>query len=189
VASLSGQVATATADALPSSAPAIPPAPATAAVWQSYVARSHGILAGVNREGLKPLPAPPRDVTDLDFAEFFGPVGDRGLEYSAKLRALDGQRVRLAGFMIREPGRPPGLFRFSSRPLAQGRCATDQPPPSTVHVCASADAVRVVPYQPGRLVLIGRLELGPRLEADGRNSVLRLILDEGTPGLAVVSRD
>jgi hypothetical protein len=156
---------------------------ATAMVWQRYVAQSHGVLSSLNRTDLDALPAPPAGVTDLVFAEFFGPIGDRGLEYSAKLRALDGQTVRLVGYMIREPDRAPGLFRLAAWPLAidtKGPCATDNAPPSAVHVFVSAGASRLVPYRPGRLVLLGRLEIGPRVEADGRNSVVRLILEHAT---------
>ena len=121
---------------------------------------------------------------DLAFAEFFEPIGDRGLEYSAKLRALEGKRVRLVGYMIREPERAPGIFRLTPLPLAvgaKGSCAADHAPPSAVHVFVSGVASRLVPYRPGRLVFLGRLEIGPRVEADGRNSVVRLILDDAVP--------
>jgi hypothetical protein len=152
----------------------------TAMAWQRHVARSHGVLASLNRPDTSGLPAAPVDVTDLAFAEFFAPIGDRGLEYSAKLRALDGQRVRLVGYMIREPERARGLFRVAASPLnvdPTGACAPDQVPPSAVHVIESSSALRLMPYRPGRLVLVGRIEIGPRVEADGRNSIVRLIVE------------
>jgi hypothetical protein len=156
--------------------------------WQRYIEQSHGVLSSLNRAGVDELSAPPAGVTDLAFAEFFGPIGDRGLEYSAKLRALDGQPVRLVGYKIREPERAPGLFRLVTWPLAidtKAPCGADNAPPSAVHVFVTASANRLVPYRPGRLVLIGRLEIGPRVEADGRNSVVRLILEDANPAAPV----
>ena len=155
-------------------------APAAAAVWQRYVARSHEVLSSLNHDRAA-LAAPPAGVTELSFAEFFGPIGDRGLEYSAKLRALDGQPVRLVGYMIRETERAPGLFRLTAWPLAvaaSAPCSVDQAPPSAVHVHLPTGAARFMPYRPGRLVLTGRLEIGPRVERDGRNSAVRLMIDE-----------
>jgi hypothetical protein len=159
-------------------------AAATAIAWQRFVIQSHGVLSTLNRPESDPLPAAVAGVTDLSFAEFFGPIGDRGLEYSAKLRSLHGLTVRLAGYMIRESERAAGLFRLVARPLNidQGCCAIDNAPPSAVHVFLNSP--RLVPYRPGRLVLIGRLEIGPRIEADGRNSTVRLILDDALPGAA-----
>jgi hypothetical protein len=161
---------------------------ATAAVWQRYIAESHRVLSVLNRAGTDVLSTPPAGVVDLSFAEFFGPIGDRGLEYSEKLRALAGQRVRLAGYMIREQDRAPGVFRLVARPLTidtKASCAVDNAPPSAVHVFVSANAARLVPYRPGRLVLIGRLEIGPQVEADGRNSVVRLITEDAVASAGV----
>jgi hypothetical protein len=151
----------------------------TAGVWQRHIARSHEVMSSLNRADPAGLPTPPAGVTDLSFAEFFGPIGDRGLEYSAKIRALEGQPVRLVGYMIRDQERAPGLFRLAAQPLTtdtKSPCGIDNAPPSAVHVMLPS-AAQLSPYRPGRLVLIGRVELGPRAEADGRNSTVRLILD------------
>lgn len=163
-----------------------PPSPAgrsgAAAAWQRYATRSHALLSSLNQHDTAELPAAPAGVADLRFAEFFGPIGDRGLEYSAKLRALDGRIVRLSGYMIREPARAGGVFRLAGWPLTvetQGPCISDTAPPTAVHVIVTGTASRPIAYRPGRLVLIGRLELGSRLEADGRNSAVRLFLEAG----------
>ncbi|MEY2881099.1 MAG: hypothetical protein RLZZ15_3479 [Verrucomicrobiota bacterium] len=157
--------------------------------WSRHAAQSHATLTALNQPAAPApaLPPPPAGVTDLAFAEFFGPIGDRGLEYSARLRALDGQRVRLVGYMVRTPAPTPGLFLFAGWPTTlagKGACGTDDAPPTAVHVflapgveAATNSAARPAPYRPGRLVLIGRLALGPRAEADGRNSTVRLVLD------------
>ena len=96
-----------------------------------------------------------------------------------KIRALDGHTVRLTGYMVREQVRAPGLFLLAGWPLTvetKGLCAVDTAPPTVVHVLLSS--AQPVPYRPGRLVLTGRLEIGPRPEADGRNSTVRLVLAE-----------
>lgn len=127
-----------------------------------------------------PSAATGSDAPLLKFSQFFAPIGDRGLEYSAELRALAGQRVRLLGHMVREENPTPGRFLLAAYPSAieaGGRCYFDDTPPATVHVIVSNDSSRPVPYRLGRMELVGTIELGPRLEADGRNSVVRLVLD------------
>jgi len=49
------------------------------------------------------LPPLPAGVTDIKFNEFFRqPIGSRGLEFTGKLRGLDGKRVRVPGYMVRQ---------------------------------------------------------------------------------------
>jgi hypothetical protein len=153
---------------------------AAAAAWQHHAARSHALLVSLNQSQPAALPVAPAGVADIHFSELFGPIGDRGLEYSAKLRALDGLPVRIAGYMIREQERSPGVFLLAGWPVTvetKTACGTDNPPPSAVHVILPAGGSRPVAYRPGRLLLLGRIELGPRVEADGRNSAVRLVLD------------
>jgi hypothetical protein len=153
-----------------------------ALAWSRYALQSKLALASLGEVSAAPsLPPPPAGVTDLTFAEFFGPIGDRGLDYSEKIRALAGKRVRLAGCMVREQERAAGLFRFAGWPVVvetQGLCAVDDTPPSVAYVVLPSMAGRLAPWRPGRLVLIGTLEFGPRAEPDGRNSFIRLILDD-----------
>lgn len=152
----------------------------SAVAWQHFAAQAHVALGALLEAGPGELPPAPPGVSDLGFGEFFGPIGDRGLEYSRKIRELDGAQVRLVGHMVREAVHTPGLFLFAGWPVsleAKAACSVDDPPPSVVHVLVPASVDRPVPFRPGRLVLRGRLELGPRLEADGRNSVVRLILE------------
>ncbi|MBI4626780.1 MAG: hypothetical protein HY736_26615 [Verrucomicrobia bacterium] len=161
-------------------APRIDGGSTTALAWRRLAAQSHTTLVGLNQPDRTALPPLPAGVEELTFSEFFGPIGDRGLEYSAKLRALDGRLVRLTGYMVREQEHSPGLFLFAGRPATvetKGLCAVDTAPPTAVHVLLPSDADRRVPYRPGRIVLLGRIELGPRLEVDGRNSTVRLVLD------------
>jgi hypothetical protein len=152
-----------------------------ALAWARYAARSKTALAThAAASSAAGIPPAPEGVTDLSFAEFFGPIGDRGLEYSEKLRGLGGRRVRLVGFMVREQERVPGLFRLAGWPIVvetQGLCSVDDTPPSTAYVIVPDAGPRLPPWRPGRLHLTGTLEVGARAEADGRNSFVRLVLD------------
>ena len=156
-----------------------PAARPEALAWQRYLAQSQAALGELKSPTTSALPPPPAGVSHLEFSEFFGPIGDRGLEYSPKLSSLAGQRVRLAGYMVREPERSAGVYRLTAWPVtveANGLCVVDDTPPATVHVITTSPTQKI-PWQPGHLILTGTLELGARLESDGRNSIFRLVLD------------
>jgi hypothetical protein len=130
--------------------------------------------------GTEVQPRSAADGTEISFSDFFERIGDRGLEYKASFRQLDGQRVRIAGFMVRQETPTPGMFLLTSRPLSThegeyGFC--DELPPATLHVLVPAAAEKIIPPAAGPVFLTGILSVGPRAEADGRNSVARLILD------------
>jgi hypothetical protein len=167
---------------LADTAPRPPRGPAAspeALAWQRYAAQSKTALATLTSPAPVELPPAPDGVSPLAFAEFFGPIGDRGLEFSEKIRGLAGRRVRLVGYMVRESDRGAGVFRLAGWPVtveATGFCTVDDTPPHTVHVI-DPTATGVPAWQPGRLVLVGTLEVGFRAAADGRNSHLRLMLD------------
>ena len=152
--------------------------------WSRFATQSKLALSSLEAPAeATPFAAAPPGVTDLAFAEFFGPIGDRGLEYSDKLRALTGRRVRLAGFMVREQERAPGLFRFAGWPVVVENstlCSVDDTPPNVAYVIVPTSGPNALlpPWRPGRLELIGTLEFGPRTEPDGRNSFVRLVLDD-----------
>jgi hypothetical protein len=155
-------------------------APSSAAAWSRHVAKSNAAIADLNRATAE-IPAALADATELKFSEFYGPIGDRGLEFSAKIHARVGKRVRLSGFMVREPSPAVGTFRFASLPITvenNGLCFADDVPPAVAHLVAPVGTP--IPWRPGRLTLSGTLELGPRLEADGRNSFVRLVLDDAS---------
>ncbi|MFT3868672.1 MAG: hypothetical protein QM715_09245 [Nibricoccus sp.] len=130
---------------------------------------------------IKNLPAPPDDVTHLRFSDFFiSPSGPRGLEYTAAIKRLDGQRVRILGFMVRQTRPAPGTVLLASYASfthegEYGLC--DDLPPATLFVRVPKYADLAVPFTPGPLLLTGKLELGPRQETDGRISHVRLVLD------------
>lgn len=126
-----------------------------------------------------PEPAP----ADLKFGEMFKrPVGPKGLEPSAKLLALDGQRVRLVGYMARQAAEfdVPGLMILVPLPVALGdedESFADDLPASAAYIHladAPTASTPLVPYRPGLLALTGTLELGAQAEPDGRVSFVRL---------------
>lgn len=126
------------------------------------------------------IPPPPDGVTDLHFSELFGPIGDRGLEYSEKVRSLAGKRVRVIGFMVRENERPRGQFRLSGWPIAvetTGLCRVDDTPATVVDVIAPAPAATPFAWRPGRITIEGTLEIGALADGSGRNSFIRVQLD------------
>lgn len=140
-------------------------------------------LAGIpKRDTPTPtLPPLPPDVTELKFADFFKlPIGPLGLEYSDKVQRLDGKRVRISGFMIRQSAPVPWAFLLSPIPatLHESEFGFSEDLPATIlHVKIQRNPVPVVPYTPGLMLLTGLLSVGTQEEADGRISSVRLILD------------
>lgn len=158
--------------------------PGSAAAWQYFRARSVETLGALARV---PTQAPTLEagVEELAITELFGAIGDGGLEYTERARTLAGKRVRLSGFMVREEKRQRGVFLLVARsapPQLDTSCVAADLPPAVVYVHLPPEREgRRVPYEPGRLVLDGILQLGPQREADGRNSFVRLRLEPGTP--------
>jgi hypothetical protein len=143
-------------------------------------------MAAVQAGERSGLPLPPPGVSDLRFGEFFRlPVGRMGLEPSARLTSLSGQRVRVLGYVVGEEEPTPGVFMLTANPVTLAEVAdgpADDLPPATLYVhLAPADASKVVAHRPGLLVLNGVLELGNKQEPNGRTSFARLRLDQPLP--------
>ena len=127
------------------------------------------------------LPPPPRDVEELRFRDVFTlPVGPRGLEITERLRALDGRRVRLVGYMVHADVK--GGFILSPLPAALGDAdegLADDLPPSAVLVELPRESALRSGQLPGLIQVIGRLRVG-RVEnasVPGRVFPARLELD------------
>ncbi len=168
-------------------------APPTAAeiAWARATAK-WDLLRRDARAMLPPRPPAPLGVTDIDFSDFFNPVvGDRGMELTAKLRALDGQKIRLVGFMVRQTLPTPGVLLLAPQPILVDEIeygACDDLPPQVVRVFVPLPAGTPVPLSPGPLLLTGKLEIGQQPEPDGRNSFIRLCLDADTLTPLVAAR-
>lgn len=129
--------------------------------------------------------APLADTTDLKFGDFFKrPVGPRGLEATPLLRSLDGQRVRIVGYMVRQDSTlgVTGLLVLAPLPVTMGEedeSFADDLPASAVYVhLAEAQKTQRLPHMPGLMALTGTLQLGAAAESDGRRSMVRLLLDD-----------
>jgi hypothetical protein len=155
-------------------------APAKSLGWNADVLADE--LAHVGK-----LPSLPSVASELKFSDFFSlPAGPRGLEFTERIRALDGKRVRILGFMVEQGDPSPGVaiiapFQQTTHEDEYGLC--DDLPPATLFAIVSKYRESPVPFTPGPLLLTGVLELGQRTEADGRVSHVRLILDPESPAL------
>jgi len=145
------------------------------------------------------LPPLPEGVSELTFQDFFKtPIGPRGLETTALLESLNGKRVRILGYMVREKaadaddhsaedasapatnGPVPDRFLLTSVPQMTnfahyGLC--EDLPPQTLYVTLADPRKSPVPFTSGPLLLTGILTVGVQTEPDGRTSVVRLTLD------------
>jgi hypothetical protein len=155
-----------------------------AAALRSPSAADTGVEWGRAPAVASAVPAPRAEVHDLPFGELFErPVGPRGLQATAKLLALDGQRVRLSGYMARSERPVRGMFILAPLPVDLGgedeALADDLPPAAVFAVWDSGapGAAASVPHLRGLVHVSGVLRLGPREEADGRVSQLRLELE------------
>lgn len=127
------------------------------------------------------LPPLSSGVTELKFNEFFRqPIGPRGVEFTDKLRSLEGRRIRILGYMARQAKPADHCFLLAPVALTLNEIEyghADDLPVTTVHVFTTAESPTQTPYTPGLLLLTGKLSLGNRLETDGRTSTVRLLLD------------
>ncbi len=122
---------------------------------------------------------------ELRFRDIFKfPAGPRGLEPSATVLALQGQRVRITGYMVAQQAPPTGRFFLTPRPLHMSEEAdgdADDLPPNTVVVLMPAAQQQPLPHTPGLLQLTGTLLYGRHQLSDGRVVWLRLQLDPREP--------
>jgi hypothetical protein len=147
-----------------------PAAPALAAAPKAFAVRAA-------------LGEPPREVSDLRFGDIYkSPVGPRGLEATERLTQLDGQRVRLVGYMVRQEIAGSGGFVLSPLPLTLGDAdegMADDLPPSAVLVELPGHAGLLPPHMPGLIQVTGRLRVGAAesAAAPGRTFPARIELD------------
>jgi hypothetical protein len=145
--------------------------------WKAWLLCAATLLGSVAAQA-GPVPA------DLKFREFFQlPVGPRGLAPSARLLSLDGQPVRITGYLAHQEASSavPGIALLTPLPVSLGdedESFADDLPASTLYLhLAGPLAARSVPYRPGLVSLTGTLQVGAQREADGRASFVRLVLD------------
>ena len=119
---------------------------------------------------------------ELRFRDFFRyPIGPAGLEITDVLRAADGQRVRLTGYMVAQEGLLRGHLFLTPVPVTMSEPAdgdADDLPAATVLV-QMPEVDRDLPLLPARglLQLTGTLRVGRHEMADGRIVWVRLLLE------------
>ncbi|MBI3560692.1 MAG: hypothetical protein HY080_03100 [Gammaproteobacteria bacterium] len=133
--------------------------------------------------GVDMLALPAHDITDLKFHDFFKmPVGSRGLRPTEKLLQLDGKRIRILGYMVKQEEPLDGMFLLTALPVTMGdedESLADDLPPATLFVHLQNTGQRL-PYVAGLITLTGVLSVGGQEEGNGRVSTVRLLLDQGT---------
>jgi hypothetical protein len=155
------------------------------ATWARFQKQAAVTLQAAQRNS-KPLPELPAGVQELRFQDLFNPViGDRGPEYTDIVKRLNGKKVRVAGFMVRELNRKGGVFMLAPWPTrieSDGYCVYEDFPPATLHVLLPEVFTKPLPFSPGLLAVTGTLDLSPGQMPDGRNCVASIRLDpESTP--------
>ncbi len=151
----------------------------TSAAWARLQHRSAAAFRALARETFDLTAADPT-AAQLSFSEFLLRAGDGGVEFSPRLKSLAGKRVRLSGYMVRQPpSGSPGGFVLSPAVVTldeDGMCAPAELPPHAVHVLGAGPQARVA-FRPGRVTLTGVLEIGPIRGPDRRVTNLRLRAD------------
>lgn len=105
--------------------------------------------------------------------------GTATLTPSARLRALDGSRVRMRGFMATMDDPPRRSFVFTPRPVHcdEAGGGTADLPPSAIRVVVPSASGHRVPHVPGLVEVVGRLSLGRQVDEQGRTHFLQITLD------------
>ena len=128
----------------------------------------------------KLLPPLPVGVTSLAFDEFFVlPVGPRGLTLTEKLKSLDGKRVRILGYMVRQDEPLPNTLLLTEKPVTieEHEGGFSDLPTAYVRVVVPSAKDKPVSYTPRPLLLTGVLSVGPHAEKDDTISLVRLTLE------------
>lgn len=133
--------------------------------------------------GIAPRAACAEEPPRLGFAELYKSFGVRGLEFSDKVRALAGARVRMTGFMAPPLKAESRFFVLTREPLTLCPfCQSDAEWPVDIVVIYLR---RPAPLLDGgaALAVLGRLEVGAWTDPDsGFVSQLRLVEAEFRAG-------
>ena len=99
---------------------------------------------------------------------------------SPGILALAGARVRVRGWLVAFEEPLEDGFWLAPRPLRQDEsgAGTGDLPPRSVRVLAPAAVVQALPADPAPLEATGRLEVGRAVDAEGRASVVRVVVED-----------
>jgi hypothetical protein len=121
------------------------------------------------------------DVNLLNFSDLLQqPIGPKGLEIAPRAKRMQGQNIRLRGFMVKSEEDAIGQFYFAPMPIQMSEHA-DGPandlPASTVLVKLDpSQASWAVPHKAGPIVLEGTLQVGRHEDSEGTVSWFQLQL-------------
>ena len=123
----------------------------------------------------KPAEAP----ATLKFSEIFKqPIGPKGLEPTDAVRALDGRRVRIVGYVVEQENAASGMI-LSPLPVLLGdedEGLADDLPPTAISVIPASK--KPLPKVAGLVEVTGTLALGAHEDAaTGRVMSLRLVAE------------
>ena len=125
------------------------------------------------------LPLPP-GVRELKLSDFFKfPVGRLGPEITDQAKELDGARVRILGFMVRQTEPWAGAFLLAPVPVQlheEDFGQADDLPASTLYV-RMPGRNDPAPFTPGPLLITGTLHVGAREIENDRRTWFTLDLD------------
>ena len=121
------------------------------------------------------LARPARAATELGFDELYGKVSVLGLEFSEKVKALDGETVRLVGFMAPPLKAEADFFVLGRQPMAVCPfCSSDADWPDDI-VVIYLRRKRTFEHTTGLVAVEGVLEHGSWTDPEtGFVSLLRL---------------
>ena len=140
------------------------------------------------------LTKPPKGTQELKFQEMFQmPVGPKGIQASERLLSLDGQRVRMVGFMVRSSGPRSTAFILAPMPVEisdEDEAEADDIPFNAVLVKLSTPATQSIPNLDGLLKVSGVLHVANVEDPDSsRIFPVTIDLDPGpTNALAKTGR-
>ncbi|WP_395747967.1 hypothetical protein [Prosthecobacter sp.] len=137
-----------------------------------------------------------RSYAPLSFDEMFvTPAGPKGLEYTTKIKAMDGKKICITGFMVRHADIDTSAFLFCAIPRVYNEREeglADSIPPHMVYVIQPVRGQEAPAWRREKMTLYGTLELGSHQELSGRISHLRLrceaITDAHTSALLEVRK-
>ncbi len=124
----------------------------------------------------KPKTAVP--ITKLEFREFLDAAPNE-LKPSAKLLSLQGQRVRLVGFMAQMEERPNGYFYLCSRPVFcdESGGGIGELPIDAVRVVVRTSKGQPVKFIPQPIAISGVLALGGQSEMEQDSWAVRVLVE------------
>ena len=118
-------------------------------------------------------------VTVLNFKDFYE-TKNGTLDFSDKLRGLNGKHVQITGFMAHMEEAPLGAFYVCPHPTfcdEEGGGTADLPPDS-VRVIVRSFKGRMIDFVPRAVLVTGTLQLGPQEDEKGNVSRIRILLDQ-----------